>query len=53
MRGRKNRTIEAIMLFEPLFTDVNNQGLPGVFDDTASTRIIQLIELINKNAEVA
>jgi len=40
------------MLFESPFTNVNDQGLPGVFDEAASTRIIQLIERINWNAEV-
>jgi type I restriction enzyme R subunit len=48
----KNGTIEAGMLFESPFTNVNDQGLPGVFDEAASTRIIQLIERINWNAMV-
>jgi len=48
----QNGTIEAGMLFEPPFTDVNDQGLLGVFDEAASIRIIQLIEKINWNAEV-
>jgi hypothetical protein len=37
---------------EPPLTDVNNQGLLDVFAEAASTRIIQLIEKINWNAEV-
>jgi type I restriction enzyme R subunit len=53
MHLAKNGTIKAGMLFEPPFTDVNDQGLLGVFDEAASTRIIQLIERINGNAEMA
>jgi len=45
-----NGTIEAGLLFETPFTNVNDQGLLGVFDEAASTRIIQLIERINWNA---
>jgi len=52
MHLEQNGTIEAGMLFESPFTNVNDQGLLGVFDDAASTRIIQLIEKINWNAEV-
>jgi len=48
----QNGTIEADMLFESPFTKVNDQGLPGGFDEAASTRIIQLIERINWNAGV-
>lgn len=48
--GRKNGAIEAGMLFKSPFTDVNDEGLLGVFDEAASTRIIQLIERINENA---
>jgi hypothetical protein len=40
------------LLFESPFTNVNDQGLLGVFDDAASTRIIQLIERVNGNAGV-
>jgi len=52
MHLEMNGAIEAGMLFESPFTNVNDQGLLGVFDDAASTRIIQLIEKINWNAEV-
>jgi len=48
----KNGTIEAGLLFETPFTNVNDQGLLGIFDDAASTRIIQLIERVNGNASV-
>jgi type I restriction enzyme R subunit len=46
----KNGTIDPGMLFEPPFTDVNDQGLMGVFDDGASHKIISIIEKINENA---
>ncbi len=49
----KNGTIEPSMLFEPPFTDVNDQGLMGVFDDGASHRIVCIVEEINKNALTA
>jgi type I restriction enzyme R subunit len=48
----QNGTIEAGMLFESPFTNVNDQCLLGVFDEATSTRIINLIESINWNAEV-
>ncbi|HHN47876.1 MAG TPA: DEAD/DEAH box helicase, partial [Bacteroidales bacterium] len=52
MHLEQNGTIEAGMLFESPFTNVNDQGLLGVFDEATSTRIIQLIERINWNAGV-
>ncbi len=45
----KNGTIEPSMLFEPPFTDINDQGL-GVFNDGESHKIISIIEKINENA---
>jgi type I restriction enzyme R subunit len=46
----KNGTVQPSMLFEPPFTDVNDQGLLGVFDDGASHKIISIVERINENA---
>lgn len=46
----KNGTVQPSMLFEPPFTDVNDQGLLGVFDDGASHKIISIVEKINENA---
>lgn len=46
----KNGTVQPAMLFEPPFTDVNDQGLMGVFDDGASHKIISIVEMINENA---
>lgn len=48
-----NGTIDKRMLFEPPFTDVNDQGLMGVFDDADSRKVISIIERINGNAGVA
>jgi len=35
---------------EPPFTDVNDQGLLGVFDDALATKVIKLIDKVNNNA---
>ena len=48
----KNGTIDKSMLFEPPFTDVNDQGLLGVFDDDNAVKIIRIIDEINENAGV-
>lgn len=47
-----NGTIDKGMLFEPPFTDVNDQGLLGVFDDALATKVIKLIDKVNNNALV-
>ena len=49
----KNGTIDKSMLFEPPFTNINDQGLIGVFDDAAATKIISIVDEINSNAVVA
>ncbi len=49
----KNGTIDKKMLFEPPFTDVNDQGLLGVFDDADAGKLIRIIDQINRNAGVA
>jgi len=42
------------MLFEPPFTDQHDQGIMGIFTSDAEVRrIIQIIDRINANAEVA
>lgn len=46
----KNGTIEPSMLFESPFTDINDKGLLGVFDDGDAHRVINIIESINENA---
>ena len=50
----KNGTIDKEMLFEPPFTDQHDQGIMGIFTSDAEVRrIIQIIDRINANAEVA
>lgn len=48
----KNGTIEPSMLFEPPFTDMNDQGLLGVFEDGDAHKVISIIERINENAMI-
>jgi type I restriction enzyme R subunit len=45
--------IEPSMLFEAPFTDINANGVSGLFNEKIATRIISLIETINHNAEAA
>ena len=49
----KNGTIDKTMLFEPPFTDLNDQGLSGVFDGSKIVDLVRTIDLINDNAIVA
>ena len=50
----KNGTIDKAMLYEPPFTDLNDQGISGVFNEKADLiRIVSIIEQINENALVA
>lgn len=50
----KNGTIDKQMLFEPPFTDLNDQGLTGVFENDADViKIVKIIDIINGNAVVA
>lgn len=50
----QNGTIDKRMLYEAPFTDLNDQGISGVFDDDADLiKIVKIIDVINKNAEVA
>jgi len=48
----KNGTIEPSQLFETPFTDRNQNGLIGIFDDSQATKIISIVERINENALV-
>jgi type I restriction enzyme R subunit len=48
----KNGTIDKKMLFEPPFTSLHDQGLSGMFDDAAATKVVKLIDRVNKNALV-
>ncbi len=49
----KNGTIDKGMLFESPFTDINDQGLLGVFDDADAHKVISILDKINGNAGVA
>jgi type I restriction enzyme R subunit len=40
-------------LFDSPFTDLNSSGLAGLFDQETSTRIIAIVEDINRKAEAA
>lgn len=48
----KNGIIDKAMLFQSPFTDMNDQGLIGVFDDGQATRIIKIVDRVNDNARV-
>ena len=49
----KNGTIDKAMLFESPFTEVNDQGISGVFDNDADlAKVVSIIDYINENAEV-
>jgi type I restriction enzyme R subunit len=42
------------MLYEPPFTDLNDQGISGVFDnDSDLIKVVKIIDHINENALVA
>ena len=45
--------IEPSMLFEAPFTDINTNGVAGLFEEIVASKIISLIETINHNAEAA
>ena len=48
----KNGIIDKSMLFEPPFTDQNDQGISGVFDNDADVaKVVKIIDEINSNAE--
>lgn len=46
-------TIDPAMLFESPFTDISSNGVMGLFDQDQASRIVSLIEEINRNAEAA
>lgn len=49
----KNGTIDKTMLFEPPFTDLNDQGISGVFENDADVvKVVKIIDIINRNADV-
>lgn len=48
----KNGTIQPSMLFESPFTNANDNGLLGVFDDSDAHKVISIIEKISENAMI-
>ncbi|GGG88529.1 restriction endonuclease subunit R [Polaribacter pacificus] len=49
----KNGTIDKSMLYEPPFTDLNDQGISGVFENDADLiKVVRIIDIINQNADV-
>ena len=48
----KNGRIEKKMLFEPPFTEQHQDGIIGMFDDAQATKIISIVDSVNKNGEV-
>lgn len=50
----KNGTIDKNMLYEPPFTDLNDQGISGVFDNDGDlVKIVSIIDQINENSKIA
>jgi type I restriction enzyme R subunit len=47
-----NGVITAEKLFEPPFTEINSNGLLGVFGQTQAQEVVQLINEINQKAMV-
>jgi type I restriction enzyme R subunit len=45
--------VEPSRLFEAPFTDIHTNGVAGVFDVKISARILELVEGVNGNSEVA
>ena len=46
----KNGIIDKSMFYEPPFTDQNDQGIDGVFDDNKKIKVFNIIDQINYNA---
>jgi type I restriction enzyme R subunit len=46
----KNGTIDLTMLYEPPFTDQNDQGIDGIFDLEKKQKVVSIIDQINYNA---
>lgn len=48
----QNGVIDKEMLFEPPFTNIHQDGLIGVFNETDARKVIQLVGAVNDNALV-
>lgn len=49
----KNGIMEPKVMFDTPFTNINDQGVLGVFGESESKKIIETIRKINRNADVA
>ena len=49
----KNGVLEKHMLTEPPFTDIDDHGIYGIFEDSGKAKIFRLIEEITQSAETA
>ncbi len=47
---KNNGILELSQLAQPPFTDVNDQGIFGLFEDDDQDKIIRIINEVNKNA---
>jgi type I restriction enzyme R subunit len=46
-----NGIVEVEKLFEPPFTEISNNGLLGVFNQTQAGEVVELIKTVNIRAE--
>ena len=49
----KNGIMEPKAMFDTPFTNINDQGVLGVFGEKESRKIVETIQQINRNADVA
>ena len=49
----KNGVMEPKAMFDTPFTNINDQGVLGVFGENVSKKIVETIQKINRNADVA
>lgn len=49
----KNGVMEPKVMFDTPFTNINDQGVLGVFGEKESKKIVETIQQINRNADVA
>lgn len=49
----KNGTMEPKAMFDSPFTNINDQGIAGIFDEAKSKKVIELIRHVNHNADFA
>lgn len=47
---KNNGILELSQLAQPPFTDINDHGIFGLFEDEDQDRIIRIVEQVNNNA---